>query len=356
MDLQEKTEVPYPLILASNPGDRRRMRSDTCAPRQDYLEIARELGGVVKIPQYDRGTMAQWHYWFERGIRLNLRESIRASRQIHRYNVLLSTSEKIAIPLSAILSIQRQMIPHVVIAHRLSSPFKAALFRTWPLQRSFSRIICLSRPQVEYAVIQLGISPSRVDFVFDKVDQEFFQPLNTDSDPFILSVGQEQRDYETLIRAISGTGLKLIILASSPWSANRRKIKDERLSDVTVMNHLGYQELREMYARARLVAIPLFDVPYAAGVNTLLEAMAMGKPLIVTRSSGIQDYVVPGETGIQVEACSWQAMQEAILDLWSRPDERSRLGLNARQAVVEIMNLDNYVRRVVEIVQMARAV
>jgi glycosyltransferase involved in cell wall biosynthesis len=245
-------------------------------------------------------------------------------------------------------------MPHVVIGHRLSSIFKSPFFRLWQLHRNFSRVVCVCRAQLDFAVNELGLSESRVDFVYDKVDHHFFHPLTVNTDDYILAVGREQRDYQTLSRALSGTGLKLIIVASSPWSTYRPHIN--KTENVTVLSRISYQALRDLYARARLVVVPLFEVDHAAGVNTLLEALAMGKPAIVSRTQGITDYVTDRETGIYVSPGAVAELRDAILSLWEHPGEVRRLGENGRQAVEEDMNLDTYVNKIVQIVYETGAV
>jgi glycosyltransferase involved in cell wall biosynthesis len=216
------------------------------------------------------------------------------------------------------------------------------------LHQSFSHLICLCRSQLNYAIKKLNISETKVDFVYDKVDHHFFRPLQVETDDYILAVGQEQRDYKTLLQAISGTNLKLIIVASSPWSTSSVAIKKNN-NNITILQNIHYQELRTLYAKARLVIIPLFDVNYAAGVNAVLEAMAMGKPLVVSQTTGITDYVAHDETGLYVAAGSVDELRDAILSLWFNPGACKRLGANARQAVEESMNLTTYVNRVAQI-------
>jgi glycosyltransferase involved in cell wall biosynthesis len=165
-----------------------------------------------------------------------------------------------------------------------------------------------------YAIHQLGIPEEKTDFVYDSVDHRFFQPENIPVEDYILAIGQEQRDYKTLIEAVDGTGLKLIICASSPWSSHRLEIHNSS-AEVTVVKGISYLELKNLYARARLVVVPLFDSNYAAGVNTMLEAMAMGKPMIVTQSKGIVDYLTHDETGRFVSPARADEMRQAILSL-----------------------------------------
>ncbi len=321
------------------------------APRMDYVEIARLLGADLSGTNSDRSFWSSGLSKLEHRIRLNLGQAVQVSRQLKRYDAVLSTSEKIAIPLTAVQKITGQATAHIVIAHRLSSSFKRALFTVWPLHQSFSHVICVSRAQADFAVETLGLPQSRVTFVYDKVDRRFFQPISDETDAYVLAVGKEQRDYETLVEAVAGTGIKLVVLASSPWSNRRLRPETRPPEHVTFMSRVPFARLKALYARARLVVVPLFDVSYAAGVNGLLEAMAMAKPVIVSRTAGIRDYVVDGETAVYVPVQNAIALRQEILRLWEAPLERKRLGANARQAVDDGMNLDAYVQAVAEIVQ-----
>ncbi len=48
---------------------------------------------------------------------------------------------------------------------------------------------------------------------------------------------------------------------------------------VTVHRQLPHSALRDLYARARVVVVPLEDVDYDAGVTVITEALAMAKPV-----------------------------------------------------------------------------
>lgn len=321
------------------------------APRVDYMEICKRLGGNVS------GYGLFKTYWyalgrrFEKIVKLDLVETIQVSRKLSNNNLILSASEKTAIPLSMLLALTGQGIPHVVIAHRLSSDNKIRLFRLWPLYKTFSHVICVSQAQVDFAVQQLKIPPSRVHFVFDKVDHQFFRPMEDEPEDYVLAVGQEQRDYRTLQQALAGTKIKLIVVASSSWSTYR--LPSLREDNVQVVQNIPYTLLRSLYARARLVVVPLHNVSYGAGANAILEAMAMGKPTIVSQTPGNKEYLVDGETGIFVPPGNVAHLRETILSLWDDKAAHKRLGENARQAVIERMNFDLYVDQVTGIVERA---
>ena len=237
-----------PLILVSNHIESRISPNGQngfhppSEPRQDYLEISRRLNGTTA--GYDLFNTA-WYRWtrkVEHHYKFDLVEAYVAMQQIDQHNLFLSTSEKIAAPLSMLLSMGKQQIPHIVIAHKLSSGHKVHLWNVWKSYRTFTHVICLCRTQADYAINQLGISASNVHFVHDKVDQHFFQPMDVETEEYILAVGREQRDYQTLLDAVAGTDIKLVIVPSSPWSSTM--LRTAYPENVTVLYNVSYQKLR----------------------------------------------------------------------------------------------------------------
>jgi glycosyltransferase involved in cell wall biosynthesis len=78
--------------------------------------------------------------------------------------------------------------------------------------------------------------------------------------------------------------------------------------------------------------------------------MSMAKPVIVSRTRGIEDYVVDGETGVYVEPGNAEDLRDRICKVSDSAVLRKRLGTNARQTVEEKINLDIYADRVAEII------
>ena len=67
--------------------------------------------------------------------------------------------------------------------------------------------------------------------------------------------------------------------------------------------------------------------------NVLLEAMAMGVPVVATRIAGIPRLVVDGQNGLLVEPGSAEAIAGAIATLLNDPEMMARLGLRGRRDV-----------------------
>ena len=98
-----------------------------------------------------------------------------------------------------------------------------------------------------------------------------------------------------------------------------------------------------MYGDSRFVVMPLLNVRYQAGVTAILEAMAMGRAIICSRTPGQTDVIVEGETGLYVPPGDPAALRAAIECLLAHPEEAERMGRAGRRRVEQAMSLDGYV-------------
>jgi glycosyltransferase involved in cell wall biosynthesis len=108
---------------------------------------------------------------------------------------------------------------------------------------------------------------------------------------------------------------------------------------------VDYPELRDAYARAKVVVIPVLQTDFQAGITSVLEAMAMGKAVVTTTTEGRQPVVRDGYTGLLVPPGDPGALREAVSNLLRDPAERARLGANARRAVLACYSVHAYSRR-----------
>ena len=229
-----------------------------------------------------------------------------------------------------------------MIGHWLTRRKKRPFFQVLKTHRWISRIIVHSRTQLESAVSELGIPRRQLEFIPYSADTRFWKPLDLPEESLIVSAGREHRDYALLERSCSGTGLQLLIAAGSLHSPDAVCTLPSATGNAMVLR-ADHTSLREWYARAAVVVVPLLPNDFQAGVTTLLEAMAMGKPVIVSATEGQRDIVVNGETGILVPPSDEVALRQAIAGLLGDARERTRLGRNARRAVEEQFSLDGYV-------------
>jgi glycosyltransferase involved in cell wall biosynthesis len=211
-------------------------------------------------------------------------------------------------------------------------------------------IFVYSSAQRDFACSELGIPPEQVRLIPFHADERFYRPL-ADVQPEgeqICAAGLERRDYPTLLRAMADqTDLPMKLAAASPWSKQANEVADLALPPHVSAGCYEYNELRTLYAQSSIVGVPLYENDFQAGVTTTLEAMAMGKPVIVTSTTGQTDVIIHGKNGLCVPPGDVDAWKDAIARL--RQDEalRARLGREARRWVEENATLDRWVTNII---------
>ncbi len=100
-----------------------------------------------------------------------------------------------------------------------------------------------------------------------------------------------------------------------------------------------------------VAAIDIFVMPsLLEGLPmTLLEAMAMGKPIVATDIDGINEVLENGKTGLLVPTRDPDALSKAIINLLIHRDQAHQMGINARRIVEERFGADIMVERVEDI-------
>ena len=139
--------------------------------------------------------------------------------------------------------------------------------------------------------------------------------VTSDDEGYFLCVGKTRRDYPTLLKACAKVDIQFRIIApkesaqGTPIPANVQFIETSQDPPDAA---ISYPELHDWYAGAHAVLIPLMGDPSdTSGYTTLLEAMAMGKPILMTQSGcldidieelGIGYTVPPGDDDAWIKA------------------------------------------------------
>jgi glycosyltransferase involved in cell wall biosynthesis len=93
---------------------------------------------------------------------------------------------------------------------------------------------------------------------------------------------------------------------------------------------------------ADVVVHASFDEPAGA---VILEAMALGKPVIASRTAGPMEFITDGTNGILTLPGDAAGLAAAIARLMADPDERARLGRAARERA-QYFDADRFASRV----------
>ncbi len=334
------------------------MHDDVAAgrePRLDVFELAKVLeADVIDYLDVD-GSRRPDVMGIARTLGLSPAVAYLGFLRRGRYDAILTSGEDIGIPLAILLMASRSTCSHTMIAHTLTPRKKTLFFRHLGVEKGIDRILAYSTSEERHMLDVLHVPREKVQRIFFHSDPRFFEPSQTPPDPrLICGAGQLLRDYDTLIDAVDGLGIRLEIAAGSPWIAKPLSPR-KALPEYVKWARLSRPALRDMYARAALAVVPIFENDYQTGIATILEMMAMGKCVIASRTRGQTDTIRDGETGVYFPPGDVRALRATIERLLSNPEEAARIGHNARRFIEEEASLDHFVTRVAQAVRLGHA-
>ena len=215
--------------------------------------------------------------------------------------------------------------------------------------RQMRKLWVLSRAQLEPLRRVLGKGCPPIEFVKFGVDEEFFAAQPYPERPLVLSIGGDRhRDPATLFRALQGVHerfpfAQIIVQSASPLPAP---------PGVEKVKHVSHRQLRELYARASVVAVATANNLHASGMTVSLEAMATGRPVVMTRTPGIEDYINDGVSGFLTPPGDHKALAAAVARLLEQPQLAHQMGLAGQREVADGMTTAHLARRISEIIDL----
>ena len=254
----------------------------------------------------------------------------------------LGRTNVVVTPLAALLPLaaRGRRLPVVAINFGLNLIWRRASRARRVLLRSSlraaARVICLGESQRSELVASAGLDPTRVVTMPIPVDTEFFRPrVEPDGDVRnVLTVGKDlARDYGTFLEAVRPLPVDATIVA------HPRNVEWPELSpNVALRSGLFFHELRELYAGAACVVLPQRSEDYVygsegGGLTALLEAMAMGRPVVASDRAILHDYVTDGVEALLVPPEDPAALRAAIDRVLGDPELSRSLGSAARARV-----------------------
>ena len=195
---------------------------------------------------------------------------------------------------------------------------------------SVHRVVVSSTLEMEYYRKAFAWPSRKVVFVPILTSPELLDRMPVEEEDFYIAAGRTFRDYDTLLRAIVGTNLKVLIVGGG-GAATRYS----GLENVRAVENISFSDLESLMLRSRAVVVPLQDRAISVGQSVVLQAMALGKAVVATRTAGTIDYIDHMNDGMLVAPGDEQELRDALLLLESA-DLRRKLGTRARSRVAKM--------------------
>jgi len=229
--------------------------------------------------------------------------------------------------------------------------------------RQASAVITCCRANLEYLNQIAPSQPSKFSLVYHGVNLKDFQPASDPSAspvpkyPLILSVGRlvEKKGFQDLLQALlivkeSGEPFQCDIYGDGPLCQPLKDwIEEHGLADeVSLMGDCTQQELISVYQNATLfilTPVQTEDGDRDGIPNVLLEAMAVGLPVITTVVAGIPELVENNQNGLLYQPHDVEGISSGIIELLRNAEKRKQLGSAAAKKVKEQFDVAQAAKR-----------
>jgi glycosyltransferase involved in cell wall biosynthesis len=164
-----------------------------------------------------------------------------------------------------------------------------------------------------------GIAKKQLHYLPNFVDVSRYRPAEAAGDHF-LYFGRlaPEKGVATLIRAGHAAGVPVRIVGTGPEEANLRRLAGELGGSVEFFGYLTGEALHEAVRQARAVVLP--SEWYENAPMSVLEAYALGVPVIGADIGGIPELIREGETGACYPSGNVEALAEVLTRFQRLPD------------------------------------
>jgi glycosyltransferase involved in cell wall biosynthesis len=227
------------------------------------------------------------------------------------------------------------------------------------------KLIAVSKYVKRTITKEYGITSDKVEVIPNAVDINKFSPnvdkdkvrkmWNFTSEPIVLFVGRLDhtkgimylvKSFSKIVKDIPDA--KLIIIGKGQLRNHIISFIDKNNlgKSIILIRSVEDEDLPKFYAFSDLVVLP--SLMEGFGI-VLIEAMACGKPCIVTRAGGPEDIVIDGETGFIVPPADSYSLCQAIHALLTNDNLAKDFGRAGRKRVERNFTWDKIAKETVDV-------
>lgn len=320
---------------------------------QDTERIVREwrqgafsshfLYGALQLADYGIGVV--WHHQIHTYRRLH--DMIVATWKVlscrQPYDILYATHAFGIEPVILLRALRLYRHPIVVWHHqpivKAGNPLREALARLF--YRGMDQMIFFSEKLIRDSLLSAKADPQRMSMAHWGADLSYYDSLQPDGQhpSLFISSGKELRDYETLFQAFRNTGLPLTIYVQKQRQAYFEGLLAKGGNiDVHFSGRLIPHEIALLVAQSRCVCICCQRSNYTVGLTTVVEALALGLPILCTRNPQMPMDIEAEGCGFWLEPDDVSGWEEKLRYIASHPEEAKAMGKRGRALAEQYYN------------------
>ncbi len=228
--------------------------------------------------------------------------------------------------------LRRTPVPHVFLYACRNLP--QSRIKRWLARVFFRQLVLAASRTVVYSQRQLGLYAAAFNLPKEKfVCIPYYPTLygaeyTVKEGDYIFAGGDYTRDYAGFIEAVRPLPYRVVIAAFF-----RHYFRNLTLPATVEIVTVSHDQFLALMAGAGVVVVPLRGgLLHSGGQQTYLNAMAMGKPVVVTDDAGAEEYIQHGKTGMVLKPGDPLALRRAIQTLMEDRALARAMGAEAKVA------------------------
>ena len=213
------------------------------------------------------------------------------------------------------------------------------------LSRSVDRFVVWASREINTYSNAFGIPKEK--FVFVPYHGTIHEPVSRASKgDYVFSGGNFGRDYATLIKAVIGLPIKVLIACTREELFDGMWIPE----NVEIRGYSHGEYLNKMAGCCMNVVPLVCGEIHSGGQQTFINSMQLGIPTIVSDPEGGSDYISNGEDGLLVAPGDANGLRSAIKWVLDHPKEAAEMGERAKKKS-EKFSFDEHFRKIISVVE-----
>ena len=225
--------------------------------------------------------------------------------------------------------------------------------------RGFDRMFFFSQKLIDDSLHSPKARPDRMVLGHWGADLDFYDRVMDGGDGRrhgFVSTGKELRDMPTLVEAFNKSGADLDIYVGRDiggvcYESVFSKLTMESNVRLHFTERLIPYELSLKVNRAECVVICCERTKYTVGLTTVVEALALGLPMVCSRNPQIPVDLDTEGCGISVPYYDVEGWERAIGYISSHPDEAREMGCRGRRLAERLYNDRRCAREVAQVIK-----
>ncbi len=257
-------------------------------------------------------------------------------------------------------------IPLVFTKRMASNIHKNDIFHHY-LYNRINKVFAISHYIRENLIKTTPVKKNNIEVLYNGVDFNIFNPelfsknterkkFEIESDTLLIGVAgrvsplkghKEFIDAAKIIHDIIPQKHTFIVIGGASYSENAfyEEIKEYALTHANDVRIIFTGHSSEMARHLSMLDILIFPSHEESLGNVVLEAMAMGIPVVASNSGGVPEIVKHNKTGILVKPKDSQSIALGVLNLIQNPAKMKKIRENAFQYIRENNDITNYISR-----------